>query len=339
MRAYARGLELDPKNVNARVFAARIHLHQGDTSKAKDLLDQALALDPNAIGVRLQRAAWAVEARHWDEAAAELAVAGALDDRLPHLHLLRARVAQHAGRSDEALADLRRAESLADAQPFLAETLRLQAQVAAELGHADEAERALAQAFSIDPTPAPAALRGDLAMAHQDWPGAATLYREALGAHPDGSALERKLGEALAAANDGPGAEAAFRRAIAKAGTDEEREGGLGDLALLYQKQGREPEAREVLLQAVARLSRSSALWGMLGAAWGRAGRLDKAIAAYQRSVTLGPTPLACKTLAALLLGEHQDRTAAVALWKQSLALDPNQPDVQEFLRRSAQQR
>jgi len=333
---YARALELDPRNVNARVFAARIHIHRGELSKTKELLDQALVLDPNGIGVRLQRAAWAVEARRWDEAAAELAVAGALDDRLPQLHLLRARVAQHVGRSEEALSELRRAEALADAEPLLAEILWLQARVAAELGRPDEAEHALRKAQSLDPSPVPASLRGDVALARGDWKQAAILYREALAANATDSVLERKLGQALTGANEGPSAESAFRGAVVKAQTDEEREGGLGDLALLFQKQGREAEGRKVLLQAVASLPRSARLWGMLGAAWGRVGELDRAIAAYQRSVALGPTPLACKTLAALLLGERKDKAGAVALWKQSLALDPDQPDVQQFLRSAA---
>jgi predicted AlkP superfamily phosphohydrolase/phosphomutase/tetratricopeptide (TPR) repeat protein len=332
LRAYARALDLDPGNVNARVFTARIETHRGEMEKAKKLLDQALALDPRSIGVLLQRAAWAVETRRWEEAAADLKAAGALDDRLPHFHLLRARVAQHAGHSSEALAELREAEALADAEPFLGETLRLQAQVAAELGRADEAEEALQQAQSIDPTPVPASLVGDVAMARGDWTRAAGLYREALAAHPTDSVLERRLGQALAGSNDDASAEAALKRALEKARTDEEREGSLGDLALLYQKMGREPQARDVLLKGVSSLPRSAGLFGMLGAAWGRAGQLDKAIAAYQRSVALGPTPLACKTLAALLLGERKDKAAATALWKQSLALDPDQPDVREFL-------
>jgi tetratricopeptide (TPR) repeat protein len=286
--------------------------------------------------VRLQRAAWAVESRRWSDAAAELAVAGALDDRLAQLHLLRARVLQHARRSAEALSELRQAEALADAEPFLAETLRLQAQVAAELGRGEDAQRALLQAQSIDRSPGPAFLRGDVAMARQDWAQAVTLYREALAARPADSVLERKLGQALAGSNQGPAAEAAFRRAVAKGQVDEEREGGWGDLALLYQKQGRERETREVLLEAVSRLPRSARLWGMLGAAWGRAGQFDRAINAYERSVALEPTPLACKTLAALVLGERGNRARAVALWRQSIALDPDQPDVREFLRRSA---
>jgi Flp pilus assembly protein TadD len=49
--------------------------------------------------------------------------------------------------------------------------------------------------------------------------------------------------------------------------------------------------------------------------------------------VALSPTPLACNTLAALLVSQGGDRDRASALWRQSLALDPDQPDVRRFLR------
>jgi cytochrome c-type biogenesis protein CcmH/NrfG len=71
----------------------------------------------------------------------------------------------------------------------------------------------------------------------------------------------------------------------------------------------------------------------MLGAAQGRAGSTDLAVAAYERSVAIRPGPLTCKTLAALVF-EKNDPRRAVELWKQSLALDPSQRDVREFLRR-----
>jgi len=48
----------------------------------------------------------------------------------------------------------------------------------------------------------------------------------------------------------------------------------------------------------------------------------------------LKPTALACKTLAALMFEVRHDRGRAVQLWQQSLELDQNQPDVQQFLRR-----
>jgi tetratricopeptide (TPR) repeat protein/predicted AlkP superfamily phosphohydrolase/phosphomutase len=334
LAAFTRARQLDPRNANARVLAARAHLRQGDAQGAERLLDEALRLDPMGLAVHLQRAALLVETGRYSEAERELALVGRLDDRVAQLHLLRARAAHHAGRTEEALAALRRAESLSDGAPFLAETLRMQAQVAAELGQPDDAERALRQAQAIDPAPVAPALRAEVALARGDFGPAAALYREALAARPDDPNLERKLGQALAGAGDVPAAEDAFGRSLRKARTDEERAGAFGDQALLYQKLGRESDARALLLRSVERLPRSAALWGMLGAAWGREGRLDRATQAYERSVALEPTALGCKTLAALVFGERRERARAVSLWRQSLALDPDQPDVQEFLKR-----
>ena len=52
--------------------------------------------------------------------------------------------------------------------------------------------------------------------------------------------------------------------------------------------------------------------------------------------MALQPTALGCKTLAALLFERRGDRKRAVGLWRQSLALDPHQPDVEAFLGRYA---
>jgi tetratricopeptide (TPR) repeat protein len=74
----------------------------------------------------------------------------------------------------------------------------------------------------------------------------------------------------------------------------------------------------------------------MMGAALGREGKYREAIPAFEHSVALKPSPLACKSLAALVFEEEKDRTRAVSLWKQSLALDPSQEDVRGFLQRYA---
>jgi len=115
--------------------------------------------------------------------------------------------------------------------------------------------------------------------------------------------------------------------------TDQEREGAYGSLSILYQKQGREDLALRTLQDGTRQAPRSAALWGMLGAAYGRANRLDDALASYERSVALKPTALGSKTLAALLFERRGDRARALRLWRQSIALDPNQPDVQRFLK------
>jgi tetratricopeptide (TPR) repeat protein/predicted AlkP superfamily phosphohydrolase/phosphomutase len=334
LRAYARVLELDPGNVNARVYAARIHSQKGDLARAGTLLDEALGLDPRSLNVRLQRASWAVASRHWKTAAEEIEAARGLDDRLPNVHLLEARLADARGRSQEVLEALHRAESLADAEGLLGEILLFEADVAGRLGHVEAAERALHRAETLAAPAEVAIARADVALQRGDAKDAVSVLRAAAAASPEDSGLARKLGQTLAAADAPAEAEAAFRQAIRSAKDATDAEGGFGDLSLLFQKLGRETDARDTLRTAVDRLPESSALWGMLGAALGRSGDLGGAISAYERSVAIRPTPLACKTLAALLFEERKDRDRAVALWKQSLDLEPGQADVEDFLKR-----
>jgi tetratricopeptide (TPR) repeat protein len=86
------------------------------------------------------------------------------------------------------------------------------------------------------------------------------------------------------------------------------------------------------LRRALDRSPKAAHLWAVLGATYGEAGDYEAAIDAYQRSVAIEPTALACKTLAALLFEIRHDRARARELWEQSLALDRRQPDVQRFL-------
>src|SRR5262249_33306796 len=83
---------------------------------------------------------------------------------------------------------------------------------------------------------------------------------------------------------------------------------------------------------ALSRSPDSVELWTVLGGAYGRSGDFAHAIDAYEHSVALKPTALACKTLAALVFEVRHDRARAVQLWEQSLELDRNQPDVQQFV-------
>jgi tetratricopeptide (TPR) repeat protein len=332
--AYARVLALKPQSVEARVYAARIHLQRGEIGVAGQALDEAVRIDPKSLAVRLQRAAWAIATRRFDEAADELAAARALDDRVPTLHLLEARLLDAAGRSREALAALRRAEPFADSDALRAEVLVFEADLASRTGDAPAAEAALRAAEAVAGPRDLAVARADRAMARNDARSAVAVLRPALQADPADPVVARKLGEALTAAGSPTEAEAAFRQAIREAKDAAQAEAAFGALSLLYQKEGREEDARQTLRAAVARLADSEALWGMLGAALGRAGDLSGALSAYERSVTIRPTPLACKTLAALVFEVRKDRERAVALWKQSLALDPDQAEVRDFLRR-----
>ncbi len=331
---FRKALDLDPRNVNAMIYAARIYMLQGDEDRARELGDRAVALNPNDTATRLQRAAWAIQTRHFEMAQTELDAASRLDDRLSLLHLLRARLEEISERHKEALDELAVAESLTDSEAYLSEILVERAAILAATGRSAESDRVLTTAAGVAPPSVIAELRGNLAMTQRKPDAAAAFFRQAADGGRRTPTLYRKLGKALAASGNLPAAEEAFRQAIAKAASPSEQEGAYGDLSIFYEFAGKESRVQSVLQEATAKLPRSAPLWGMLGAADGRAGRYANAVADYERSVALAPSPLACKTLATLLWTLGRDRPRAVALWKQSLSLDPAQNDVRQMLQR-----
>jgi tetratricopeptide (TPR) repeat protein len=336
LRAYGTASRLDPKNVGALAPAAAIYIRRRDYAKAAELLDRASQAEPNHFWVHLQRASLDLQTGLVSDAAREIAAAERIDERLPGLHLLKARVLNALGDPGRALAELDRAGALTDSDDIRGDILLCRAEIETGLGRFGEAEDALEQAGRFAPPGELAGARGELAFARKDGAAAERAFRSAIASEPASSALERRLGETLGALEKYPESEAAFRRAIAKSKTREEMESAYGDLSLLYQRQGKEPQTTAVLREGVKAAPDSNVLWGMLGAALGRAGELDAAIEAYERSISLKPTALACKTLAALVFERRKDPVRAVALWRQSLALDPKQPDVTAFLRRYA---
>jgi tetratricopeptide (TPR) repeat protein/predicted AlkP superfamily phosphohydrolase/phosphomutase len=329
---FGRAIAIDPKNVDALIYAARIYVLEGDPDRAQELQDRALAIKPDDTAVHLQRASWAIDTGHLDMAGAELDAVERKDANLSLLHILRARLLESRSRPMDALPELDRAERLTDSDAFVGEILIERASILASLGKIPEADAELQRASRVLPRERVAEYRGDLAMRRRDPATAAAFYGEAARAN-DRTALERKLGKALAASGNLPAAEHAFRQALARATTREEKEGAYGDLSVFFQFSGRPSEVIGILEEGTRVLPGSAALWAMLGAAQGRAGATDAALAAYERSVAIRPGPLTCKTLA-LLLFQRQDRQRAVALWKQSLALDPSQRDVREFLQK-----
>ena len=334
LRAYGRVIELDPKNINAMTTAASICIKRKDYERAAQLLDRARAIEPDNIWVHLQTASWQLEHGRYGEAAKELDAARRQDDRLAAVHMLAAKLENAQNHADAALSELDKARGLTDSDAMVAEILVLRAQIETEKGAFREAESNLTEASQMVPAAELAPARGDLSFARGDGASAVAAYRQAVTRFPDSAMLERKLGEALGLQRSFAESEQAFRRSLAKARSDEDKEAAYGDLSLLYQGQRQDRESARILEEGVRALPGSSRLWGMLGAAYGRLEDYPKAIDAYERSVRIQPTALACKTLAALVFEIEHDHPRAVSLWRQSLALDSSQQDVRAFLKR-----
>jgi predicted AlkP superfamily phosphohydrolase/phosphomutase/tetratricopeptide (TPR) repeat protein len=332
LAAFEKAIELHPQNVNAMVSAAHAHVEMGEISQAFQLADRAISIDPSNLSAQLQKAALDIRTGRLNEASTGLAAAERIDDRVAILHLLKAHFHAASGSDPLAVQDIDQAAQLSDEPRQLTEILVLRVEVCSRLGRIKDAQAALTRAETLAGKPLLIS-RGDIAMARRDFSNAADFYSTARETGTSDSVLDRKLGEASAGARRNSEAEAAFRRAIEEARTDTEREGVYGDLSLLLQQVGRAADVPTLLEEATRQMPGSAAAWGLLGAAYGRAGRAEAALRAYERSVALRPTPLACKTLAALVLDQKKDRARAVALWRQSLALAPEQSDVQGFLR------
>jgi predicted AlkP superfamily phosphohydrolase/phosphomutase/cytochrome c-type biogenesis protein CcmH/NrfG len=333
LRAYGKAVGLDPRNVSALVTAASIYIRRREFPRAKELLDRAVSVEPEGFWVHVQRASLELQQGRLPEARRELSMARRADDQLPSLYLLTARLERASGNRAAALTALDRADALTDLDEMTLEIGALRAEIRTESGDLPGAEAAL-RALEGSATPDQLAEpRGDLVYARHDGPTAASFYRKAIEGSPKSSRLERKLGETLAVMKAYRDSEAAFARAISKAATPDERESAYGDLSLLLQREQRESDVVATLRRGVAELPGSASLWALLGAAYGRLARFDESIGAYEKSVEVAPTALSCKTLAALVFERRKDRPRAVALWKQSLDLDNNQPDVRGFLR------
>jgi tetratricopeptide (TPR) repeat protein len=317
------------------VYAAHIYTERGELARAGELLDRAVRMKPADSSVRLQRAAWSLASGDLNAARVELDAAGRLDDRLPLYQILRARLADASRQYDGALAALAEAERLTDSDGFLSQIYVQRAEIHAEIGRVAAAEAAVSQAARIVPEAQLASVRGRIALAKKDPATAVRLFRQAIEAQPKASSLEVDMATALAAQGESAGADAAFRRALAKATTSAERERAFGDMATYYQFAGNDDRVFEILREGTTALPTSASLWAMLGAAYGRASKMEEAIAAYEKSVAAQPTPLTCNTLALLFYEVRRDRDRAVALWKQSLELQPGQRDVEAFLKRA----
>ena len=335
LRAFGKAVQLDPDNASALVYAAHIYTERGELARAGELLDRAVKMKPDDSAVRLQRAAWSLASGDLSGARVELEAAGRIDDRLPLYQILRARFADASRQYEAALAALAEAEKLTDSDGFLSQIYVERAEIEAELGRVAEAETAVAKAATLVPETELASVRGRIALAKRDPASAARFFRAAIQAQSKDPSLEVDLGKALAAQGDASSADAAFRRALTKASTPAEKQRTYGDIATYYQVRGDEARVFEVLREGTAALPTSASLWAMLGAAYGRASKMEDAIGAYEKSVAAQPTPLTCNTLALLLFEVRHDKTRATALWKQSLTMQPGQRDVEALLKRA----
>ena len=158
--------------------------------------------------------------------------------------------------------------------------------------------------------------------------------RKATELEPKNAAAWSNLGITLDARGEYAKAEEAYRKSV---DLDPDNAASLVNLATNLISQNKAAEAAEIMKRAVS-LSNTAALRKRYGDALAKAGRYDEAITQYQECLKLDAkyypalNEIGYSRIAEFRKGLELDdnkRVDAVAMWKKSLEVNPNQPKIQ----------
>lgn len=246
------------------------------------------------------------------------------------LVVLRTRAVAYAaaGRPKDAVRDLRELEKRgalsAEDAVVLGDNLRL-------AGQSDEAVRVLERALGENPTFVPPLLSiAAVRMQQRDVRGAATAYEKALTLEADNAEAHRGLGDIALVEGDAAAAERHYGRIVELDSADA---GALTKLGVVMMRGGRRDEALRYLQSAVVHDPRNGEALLYLAGALAARGRHADAVPFFERSLAAGPrTAMALNGLGLTRL-ELGDRAGAAAAFRESLRLEPGQPEVARTLR------
>ncbi len=212
-----------------------------------------------------------------------------------------------------------------------AEDLALLSEALRVSGRGTEAADALARASRLDPASPEIPLTEARARAAERRASeAAAAYRRALELAPDNVEALAGLGQLSLASGDVAGAEMLFQRVLAIDPGDLSARTGL---AVALGRRGRAEEAIPLLQGVVRDAPANAQALAALGAALARSGSAPAAVPYFQRAIDAGlRTPAVFNGLGFARL-ESGDYPGALAALRASLAIEPQQPAVQQAVR------
>jgi arylsulfatase A-like enzyme/Tfp pilus assembly protein PilF len=246
------------------------------------------------------------------------------------LVVLRTRAVAYAaaGRPEDAVRDLRELEKRgalsAEDSVVLGDNLRL-------AGDERQASEVLEKTIRENPSFTQPLL--SLAAVHvqrHEVAAAAAAYERVLALEPDNVEAQRGRGDVALIQGDLAEAERRYARILELEDADA---GALAKLGVVRMRTGRPAEAMALLQKAVARDPRNAEALLYLAGALASTGRPAEAVPFFERALAAGPrTTMALNGLALTRL-ELGDRAGAAAALRESLKLDPKQPQAAEKLR------
>jgi arylsulfatase A-like enzyme/Tfp pilus assembly protein PilF len=246
------------------------------------------------------------------------------------LVVLRTRAVAYAaaGRPADAIRDLRELEKRgslsAEDAVVLGDNLRL-------AGRAQEATAVLERTSRENPKFAqPLLSLAAVCVQQKDMDGAAAAYAKVLAVDPDNAEASRGLGDVALIRGDLAEAGTRYARVLELDGTDA---AALSKLGVVRMRTGQAQEAIALFRRAVESDPKNAEALLYLAGALASNGRGAEAVPYFERALAAGPRTTMALNGLGLTRMELGDRAGAAAAFRESLRLDPKQPNVAQALR------
>jgi predicted AlkP superfamily phosphohydrolase/phosphomutase/tetratricopeptide (TPR) repeat protein len=314
--------------ITAHINEATLRLKAKDYARAEASVAEALKLAPEFVPALLLKAQIARERKDYATALATARRVIEIDPKGERQTYTQiARLYAESGRVDEGLQFLR---GQVAAHPDLGESRAALGALLLKSGDKVAAERELLASLQIDPT-----LGDPLAELHTLYQGTAKIptlegiVRKGLALNEQSVVHHNWMGLILEWNKDRAGAEREFRRAME---LDPDYAPTMANLGAMYGRAGRLDEAVAILQRAVAKDDGNLEAWVNLGAAQGRLRHPKEAIAALETARGKGEkTTMLYNALGLAYLQDGQSKKAVEYL-QESLVIDPGQKEVRELL-------
>ena len=232
------------------------------------------------------------------------------------------------GRPAEAVADMKAIEKAGamtvEDLVVLADSLRL-------AGRVDEALDALDKASALQPQLVPAWLaRGDVLLKAGRTEEAAQAFQKVLAISPEHSEALRGLADVALVRGDVQAAGGFYSRVLGQAPNDVP---AIVKLGVVRMRSGKRDEASALFARAVELAPKNGEALLYMAGAMAASGRPAEAIPYFDRAIASGQKSAIAFTGLGMTKLQLGDRAGAAAALRQSLKLDPNQPQVAATLR------
>jgi tetratricopeptide (TPR) repeat protein len=350
--ALKKAVEIDPKNVAAKVNLTAFYQRMGESQKSVGIYEQLVQDDPSNLGVKRALAELYVTQGTYDRAtkiADDLLKANPKDTSA---RVIKGRALLRQGKKVEALTELQNGANsdpgsalaryfvgvaymqnnkLDLAESAWNDALRIDgrlaqadvalAQLKLQMGDLSRAIRYADDALKIDPNQADALLvRGDAQMRNKDFKNAISTFQKLAAAQPKSPVAIQALGNAYAAAGDVAKAEAQLESALQLNPNNTEP---LATRASMYVQQRKSERAVQRINKQIEQFPKQAGLYNVLGQVYMADKNYSKADESYRKALSIDASNLDAYNLLGQLYVAQNSIDKAIQEFESALKLNP----------------